>query len=62
MIVVRMTAAHQSALMELITEFIRCDRGHSELFQDRSTMPATSTTPQELLRLVSNGQNVELPQ
>lgn len=62
MIVLRITRSQQMALIELISEFIRCDRGHVEIFLDCSTNPSTSTTPGELLRLVSAGQNVEFQQ
>ncbi len=61
LIILRLTRSQQMALIDLITEFIRCDFGHAELFQDCSTVPAISTTPGELLRLVSAGQEVELP-
>jgi hypothetical protein len=59
MIIIRCTRAQQMALVELITEHIR--RDGTELFQDTSTRPATSTTPGELLRLVSDGHNIDLP-
>jgi hypothetical protein len=59
MIVIRATRSQQMALIELIHEHMR--RGGTELFQDCSTRPATSTTPGELLRLVSNGHEVDLP-
>ncbi|MGH9501691.1 MAG: hypothetical protein ACRD20_02450 [Terriglobales bacterium] len=61
-VVIRLTRSQQIAMMDLITEFVACSFGHSELFQDTSSSPAISTTPGELLRLVSGGRCVELPE
>ncbi len=52
-ITIRLTPSQQMALIHLISEFMSCERKHTELFQDLRTSPATSTTLEELLQIVS---------